>query len=115
MRGALSASVAEPRSNRNAETNPGVIQRQDLEGRLQARGLAPRWEGNPPPGFAGVVTDSREVQPGVLFCALRGTEFDGHQFVARAAAAPFAETVASRVESTLALRAGRLPLVVDCA
>jgi UDP-N-acetylmuramoyl-L-alanyl-D-glutamate--2,6-diaminopimelate ligase len=27
------------------------------------------------------------VRPGVLFCALRGTEFDGHQFVARAAAA----------------------------
>jgi UDP-N-acetylmuramoyl-L-alanyl-D-glutamate--2,6-diaminopimelate ligase len=33
------------------------------------------------------VTDSREVRPGVLFCALRGTEFDGHSFVARAAAA----------------------------
>jgi UDP-N-acetylmuramoyl-L-alanyl-D-glutamate--2,6-diaminopimelate ligase len=49
--------------------------------------LAPRWEGDPPPGFAGVVTDSREVRPGVLFCALRGTEFDGHTFVARAAAA----------------------------
>jgi UDP-N-acetylmuramoyl-L-alanyl-D-glutamate--2,6-diaminopimelate ligase len=54
---------------------------------LQAHGLAPRWEGNPPPGFTGVATDSREVRPGVLFCALRGIQFDGHQFVARAAAA----------------------------
>ncbi len=27
------------------------------------------------------------MRPGVLFCALRGTEFDGHTFVARAAAA----------------------------
>ena len=98
MHGAPSARLAEPRSNRNAETNPGVIQRQDLEGRLQARGLAPRWEGNPPPGFAGVVTDSREVQPGVLFCALRGTEFDGHQFVALAAAAGAAAALVEEIQ-----------------
>lgn len=49
--------------------------------------MAPRWEGSPPPGFTGVATDSREVRPGVLFCALRGTAFDGHTFVTRAAAA----------------------------
>lgn len=71
----------------NVESNPDVIQRTTLESRLQARGLAPRWEGEPPPGFADVVTDSREAGPGVLFCALRGTEFDGHDYVARAAAA----------------------------
>jgi UDP-N-acetylmuramoyl-L-alanyl-D-glutamate--2,6-diaminopimelate ligase len=28
-----------------------------------------------------IVTDSREVQPGDLFVALRGTRFDGHRFV----------------------------------
>ena len=60
--------------------------------------MAPRWEGDPPPGFAGVVTDSREVRPGVLFCALRGTEFDGHTFVTRAAAAG---AVAALVEEAL--------------
>ena len=60
--------------------------------------MAPRWEGDPPPGFAGVVTDSREARPGVLFCALRGTEFDGHNFVARAAAAG---AVAALVEEAL--------------
>lgn len=98
MYGAPSASVAEPSGNRNAETKPGVIQTQELESRLQARGLAPRWEGNPPPGFAGVVTDSREVQPGVLFCALRGTEFDGHQFVARAAAAGAAAALVEEIQ-----------------
>ena len=79
--------VSDTWSHSYAETNPGVIQRQDLDSRLQAHGLAPRWEGIPPPGFTGVATDSREVRPGVLFCALRGTEFDGHQFVERAAAA----------------------------
>jgi UDP-N-acetylmuramoyl-L-alanyl-D-glutamate--2,6-diaminopimelate ligase len=80
-----------------------VIQRQDLERRLQARGLTPRWEGKPPPGFTGVVTDSRAVQPGVLFCALRGTEFDGHEFVARAAAAGAAAALVEevRVEADL--------------
>ncbi len=76
-----------------------MIQRQDLEQRLQLRGLGPRWEGAPPPGFADVVTDSREVRPGVLFCALRGTEVDGHTFVARAAAAG---AVAALVESEVA-------------
>jgi len=32
-------------------------------------------------GFAGVSTDSRTVQPGELFVALRGPNFDGHAFV----------------------------------
>src|SRR5687767_3634958 len=33
---------------------------------------------------SGVVYDSRLVQPGDLFAALRGVEFDGHQFVREA-------------------------------
>jgi UDP-N-acetylmuramoyl-L-alanyl-D-glutamate--2,6-diaminopimelate ligase len=90
-------SVAETTRSGNAETNPGVIQTLDLERRLRERGLAPRWEGIPPPGFTGVVTDSREVRPGVLFCALHGTEFDGHAFVTRAAAAG---AVAALVDQT---------------
>jgi len=80
----------------NVESNPDVIQRTTLENRLQACGLAPRWEGEPPPGFADVVTDSREAGPGVLFCALRGTEFDGHDFVAGAAAAGAAAALVDR-------------------
>lgn len=49
--------------------------------------MAPRWRGEAPTGFSAAVTDSREAAPGVLFCALRGVQFDGHDFVARAAAA----------------------------
>jgi len=36
--------------------------------------------------FASVHTDSREVQPGGLFFALRGAETDGHRFIADAVA-----------------------------
>jgi len=34
--------------------------------------------------FAGVSTDTRSLQPGQLFVALRGPNFDGHAFVAEA-------------------------------
>lgn len=37
------------------------------------------------PLCTGVVTDSRSVQPGEVFLALRGETFDGHAFVATAA------------------------------
>lgn len=36
--------------------------------------------------FEGVCTDSRAVRPGDMFVALRGERFDGHAFVAEAAA-----------------------------
>ena len=35
---------------------------------------------------ASVVEDSRRAEPGALFCAIEGTEADGHEFVADAAA-----------------------------
>ncbi len=34
--------------------------------------------------FTGVTTDSRQVQPGMLFAALPGERVDGHDFIARA-------------------------------
>jgi UDP-N-acetylmuramoyl-tripeptide--D-alanyl-D-alanine ligase len=34
--------------------------------------------------FADVATDSREIQPGTLFVALRGEKFDGHDFAVSA-------------------------------
>lgn len=34
--------------------------------------------------ISSVVTDSRKIEPGCLFIALRGPNFDGHDFVARA-------------------------------
>jgi UDP-N-acetylmuramoyl-tripeptide--D-alanyl-D-alanine ligase len=39
----------------------------------------------PDPGFTGVSTDTRTLQPGELFVALRGPNFDGHAFLAEAA------------------------------
>jgi len=36
--------------------------------------------------LTGITTDSRSVQPGQLFVALKGEDFDGHDFIADAAA-----------------------------
>jgi UDP-N-acetylmuramoyl-tripeptide--D-alanyl-D-alanine ligase len=36
--------------------------------------------------FSGVTTDSREVEPGFLFFALKGKRFDGHEFIKEAIA-----------------------------
>ncbi|MDQ6919740.1 MAG: UDP-N-acetylmuramoyl-tripeptide--D-alanyl-D-alanine ligase [Candidatus Dormibacteraeota bacterium] len=46
--------------------------------------------------FTSVHTDSREVQPGGLFFALRGAETDGHRFVADAVARGAAGIVVER-------------------
>ena len=37
--------------------------------------------------ITSVCTDSREAQPGALFCAIRGERTDGHKYIAQAAAA----------------------------
>ncbi len=61
--------------------------------------------------FGGVGTDSRAAAPGQLFVALRGEHFDGHDFVAQAAAAGAAAAlVDARWADSQATTA--LPLVV---
>ena len=40
--------------------------------------------GNADTNIAGVKIDSRQVKPGYLFVAMKGTQVDGHQFIARA-------------------------------
>ena len=40
--------------------------------------------GNVDTDIAGVKIDSRQVKPGYLFVAMKGTQVDGHQFIARA-------------------------------
>ena len=40
--------------------------------------------GNADTEIAGVKIDSRQVKPGYLFVAMKGTQVDGHQFIARA-------------------------------
>ena len=46
--------------------------------------------------FTGVTADSRAVQPGDLFVALRGERFDGHQFIAQAIASGAVAVMAVR-------------------
>ncbi len=46
--------------------------------------------------LGAVVTDSRRVQPGEVFLALRGERFDAHDFVAQVAAAGAGAVVVSR-------------------
>lgn len=54
--------------------------------------------------FASVSTDTRTLQPGALFVALRGPNFDGHDFVEQARTAGAAAALVSRaVDTTLPL------------
>jgi len=66
---------------------------------LHSRSIQGTWEslinwlqpvavvGDPGLRFQGISTDSRQTRPGELFIALRGENFDGHQFIAQAMAA----------------------------
>ena len=45
--------------------------------------------------FTAIQRDARQAQPGDLFIALRGERFDGHEFVAAAAAAGAAAALVS--------------------
>ncbi len=50
----------------------------------------------PNAAFAAVTSDSRTLEPGALFVALRGERFDGHEFVPQAAARGAAGALVSR-------------------
>jgi UDP-N-acetylmuramoyl-tripeptide--D-alanyl-D-alanine ligase len=43
-------------------------------------------QGSATPAFTGVSIDTRTIQPGMLFVAIRGERLDGHDFVAQAVA-----------------------------
>jgi UDP-N-acetylmuramoyl-tripeptide--D-alanyl-D-alanine ligase len=54
-------------------------------------------------GFEGVSTDSRTLEPGQLFCALKGERFDGHDSLPEAAGRSAAGAVVTRrMDATLA-------------
>ena len=65
-------------------------------------------------GFASVSTDSRTLEPGALFVALRGEHFDGHDFLAavreRGAAAAMVDEAGAQAAS--AVHGGALPVIV---
>ncbi|MFY8016767.1 MAG: UDP-N-acetylmuramoylalanyl-D-glutamyl-2, 6-diaminopimelate--D-alanyl-D-alanine ligase, partial [Inhella sp.] len=54
---------------------------------LRARGLSCDLVGDATLGFARVHTDTRSLQPGDLFVALKGERFDAHSFLLQAQAA----------------------------
>jgi UDP-N-acetylmuramyl pentapeptide synthase len=58
--------------------------------------------------IARVHTDTRTLQPGDLFVALRGERFDAHQFIAQAAAQG-ASAVLCEPAGEAAARAAQLP------
>jgi len=62
----------------------------------EALGVAPPAGLNPLAGVAGVSIDSRTVQPGELFLAIRGSRHDGHDHVAAALARGAAAGVVAR-------------------
>ncbi len=47
--------------------------------------------------FSRVITDTRQLQPGDLFVALKGDRFDGHDYVARAMSLGAAGALVSRI------------------
>jgi len=65
-------------------------------------------------GFVSVSTDSRTLEPGALFVALRGERFDGHDFLAavreRGAAAAMVDEAGARAAG--AVHGGALPAIV---
>jgi UDP-N-acetylmuramoyl-tripeptide--D-alanyl-D-alanine ligase len=48
--------------------------------------------------FTGISTDTRDIAPGSLFVALRGANFDGHEYLAQAAQSGAMAAVVSRAE-----------------
>jgi len=69
-----------------------------------------RWMGAPPAALAGVSTDTRSLQPGNLFVALRGERFDAHDYLAEAAARGAHAAVVAEARSALRQAQGGRPL-----
>ncbi len=63
---------------------------------VNAAGLAPGWRGGDDPLITSVAEDSRQVSPGAVFVALRGTLSDGHTYVPAALNAGAVAVVAER-------------------
>ncbi len=72
-------------------TNQARFGRDEVVSATQGAAGGPAWE-----GVRGVVTDSRAVQPGNLFVALRGERFDAREFVTQAVDAGAAAVIVER-------------------
>ncbi len=71
--------------------NQAQFRRDDLIAATRGASGGPTWD-----SVCGVVTDSRAIQPGNLFVALRGERFDAHDFAAQAADAGAAAVMVER-------------------
>ena len=86
-------------------TNHAQLRRDDVLAATGGKAVGPKWE-----TAVGVVTDSRAVQPGNLFVALRGDRFDANVFAAQAAESGAAAVV---VESGTSLPSDVSAVEVD--
>ena len=71
--------------------NQAQFRRDDVTSVTRGTTAGPTWE-----SVRGVVTDSRAVEPGNLFVALRGERFDAHEFAVQAADAGAAAVIVER-------------------
>jgi UDP-N-acetylmuramoyl-tripeptide--D-alanyl-D-alanine ligase len=71
--------------------NQAQFRRDDILSATRGSAAGPTWD-----SVRGVVTDSRAIQRGDLFVALRGERFDGHEFAARAVDAGAAAVMVER-------------------
>jgi len=72
-------------------SNHAQFRRDDVIAATRGTSTGPAWE-----SVCGVVTDSRAVETGNLFVALRGERFDAHEFAARAVDAGAAAVMVER-------------------
>jgi len=90
-----------------------------VAGALERAGLLVGRRGTLPEGAAGIADDSRSVQPGGLFVAVRGSARDGHDFLAAAEARGAAVVIVedpSRTElPALVVREGRRAAAIAAA
>ena len=86
---------------------------------LAARGLLVGVRGTLPDDVASITDDSRHAGPGALFVAVRGSQRDGHDFLAAAeqggAAAAVVEDPARTTLPALVVRDGRVAAAVAAA
>lgn len=61
--------------------------------------------------ITGVTTDSRESEPGLLFVAIKGERFDGHDFISQAISRGAAAVIAERMPDGLEDEAMKILLV----
>ena len=71
-----------------------------IAGALDEAQLLIERRGALPDAISGIVDDSRLVRPGMLFVAVRGTERDGHDYLAKAAAAGAAVVIVEDASRT---------------